>query len=187
MRRLLVLLAWLPWGAQAQLPVEMIRYEDREARFSILHPANWRREQPGGPTKLLLGQPAGDSFILCSVEHAAHRIPLSATQSRLDRDLLSGFKTRDWPQELAGRRKVLDYQVREINGAPMGAVEWERADYGEGQEKFARGIKVFRFTPRGLWSAECAAVALSKPVAEAHFGFNLELIGEIIGSVRFPR
>ena len=183
---LLALLALLP-PARAQMPLEMERYID-EARFSLVHPKGWRRERPAsGPIRLIVGQPPGDAFVLCSVEHAAQKPPLNVTQMRLDRDLVNGFKTRDWPQELAGRRKVLTWQVRDIGGVPMGAVEWERADYGSAPEKFARGIKVFRITPRALWSAECASIALSNDVAEAHFRLHLDLIAEIVGSVQFPR
>ena len=59
MIRILLLLACLPWPAQARLPTEMSRYPDREAKFSILHPATWRLQQPGGPTRLLIGEIIG--------------------------------------------------------------------------------------------------------------------------------
>lgn len=124
---ILILGAVLAGGAvQAQILAELKSFRDSESGFTISHPVHWRLEQPGGPTRLLIG-------------------------------------------------------------VPMGAVEWERSDTREGKPVFARGIKVYRMTAAALWSAECAAIGHSKPVAEAHFALRLDLIGDIIGSARFPR
>lgn len=185
-----VILLWaglLASGARAEPVATLVRYVDPELEFSIDHPAGWRRQRMEGPTRLLLVAHAGQALALCRVEHAIHEPPLGVTQARLDRDLVKGFRSPSWPNQLAGKRDVLDYQVRSIGGVPMGAIDWESAGEEDGRPRFARGIKLFRMTPRALWSAECAAVALNRENAEAYFQARLDLFGRILGSVRFPR
>jgi hypothetical protein len=176
--------------AAAQPAGALVPYVDLESGFRISHPKAWRREIPAkGPVRVVLGEPrgaAGNAFTLCSVEHVVPDKPLALAQRQVDQELVKGFRTRDWPQQLAGKRKVLDFQVREVGGVPMGAVEWDGTETREGRQDFARGIKMYRMTPASLWTAECTVIGLTKPAAEAHFDRGLELISEILDSVRFP-
>ena len=173
--------------AQPQPRWEMVPHVDLESGFRVSYPRGWRREVPAkGPVKLVLGEPKANAFTLCSVEHSVPAKPLPLAQARVDQELVRGFKPRDWPQQLAGKRHVLDFQVREIGGVPMGAVDWDGTETRNGREDFARGIKVFRMTPASLWTAECVAIALTRPAANAYFEASLPLIAEILDSLRFP-
>jgi hypothetical protein len=172
-------------AAQPRYPLEMVQYEEPGAGFWISYPKEWRREIPGGPTHLLIGEPPGEAFILCSVESAQSKERIRVPQPRLDRDLVEGFRSRAWPQQLAGKREVLDYQVRSVGGVPMGAIEWQSTEARAGRPAMARGIRLVRTTPAALWVAECSAIAYNREAAEAHFTMNLRLIGDILNSVRF--
>jgi hypothetical protein len=172
-------------AAQPRYPLEMVQYEEPGAGFWISYPKEWRREIPGGPTHLLIGEPPGEAFILCSVESAQSKERIRVPQPRLDRDLVEGFRSRAWPQQLAGKREVLDYQVRSVGGVPMGAIEWQSTEARAGRPAMARGIRLVRTTPAALWVAECSAIAYNREAAEAHFTLNLRLIGDILNSVRF--
>jgi hypothetical protein len=168
----------------------LVEYVDLQSGFRVAHPRGWRREVPAeGPVKLVLGEPRRDSsyaFTLCSIEHLIPAKPLPLPQARVDRELVNGFKNREWPQQLAGKRNVLDYQVRQVGAVPMGAVDWDSSETRNGRQDFARGIKLFRMTPASLWTVECAAVGLTKLATEGHFERNLALIAEILDSVSFP-
>lgn len=172
-------------AAQPRYPLEMVRYEAPGAGFWISHPKEWRRETPGGATHLMIGEPPSDAFILCTVESAQSKERMRVTQARLDRDLVEGFRSRAWPQKLAGKREVIDYQVREVGGVPMGAIEWHSAETRAGRPALARGIRLVRTTTAALWVAECSAIAYKREAAEAHFALNLRLIGDILNSVKF--
>lgn len=172
-------------AAQPRYPLEMVQFEEPGGGFWISHPKEWRREIPGGPTHLMVGEPPGDAFILCTVESAQSKERMRVPQARLDRDLVEGFRSRAWPQQLAGKREVLDYQVRAVGGVPMGAIEWQSTEARAGRPAMARGIRLVRTTPAALWVAECSAIAYQREAAEAHFQLNLRLIGDILNSVRF--
>jgi hypothetical protein len=172
-------------AAQPRYPLEMVQYEAPGGAFWISHPKEWRREIPGGPTHLMVGEPPAEAFILCTVESAQSKERMRVPQARLDRDLAEGFRSRDWPQKLAGKREVLDYQVRAVGGVPMGAIEWQSTETRAGRPAMARGIRLVRTTPAALWVAECSAIAYQRQAAEAHFQLSLRLIGDILGSVKF--
>ena len=97
----------------------------------------------------------------------------------------AGFRTREWPEQLAGGRNVVDFQVRTVDGAPVGAIAWESLEERP-DRLFSEGLKLFRMTPGTLWSAECAAIAPGKDAASAYFAEHSELLGVILRSVRFP-
>jgi len=166
-------------------PAAMVRIQDANTGVAIDHPTDWRVEQPGGATPLVLSRRDPGGLLLCSVERTLEPRLARFTQKLLDEQLVERFRTREWPAELAGGRNVVDFQVRTVGGAPVGAIAWESLDERP-DRLFSEGLKIFRMTPGALWSAECAAIAQGKPEVEAHFAQHSELLGEILRSVRFP-
>lgn len=163
----------------------MVRFQDTEAGFSIEVPAGWQVEQPAGATRLVFARRGPERMLLCSVERTPEPRLAGYAQKLLDEQLASGFRTRDWPDQLAGGRSVVDFRVRQVGGVPMGAIAWESAE-ARPDGLFSEGIKVYRMAPGALWSAECAAIAPGKGAASAHFAEHGDLLGEILRSVRFP-
>ena len=166
-------------------PAGMVRIQDTDTGVAIEYPAGWRVEQPGGTTPLVFSRRDPDRMLLCSVERTPDARLAAFTQKLLDEQLVTRFRTRDWPEQLAAGRSVVDFQVRSIGGAPMGAIAWESLEERP-DRLFSEGLKVFRMTPGTLWSAECVAVAPGKTAASAHFAEHSDLLGEILRSVRFP-
>ena len=187
MIRAVLLLAALALSAAhaSGQPAGMVRIQDADSGVAIDHPAGWRVEQPGGATPLVFSRRDPDRMLLCSVERTPVPRFAAFTQKLLDEQMVAGFRTREWPEQLAGGRNVVDFQVRTVDGAPMGAIAWESLEERP-DRLFSEGLKLFRMTPGTLWSAECAAIAPGKDAASAYFAEHSELLGVILRSVRFP-
>jgi hypothetical protein len=183
--RIVVVLLLCVHPARAQTAIPMLEYHDPSG-FSIDHPAAWNVTRSAASGKAVIGRHAGDHLLLCNVDEARRREPLEISQPQLDQQLARGFQSPQWPQQLAGSRTVLAYEVRGVGDVPMGTIEWEATKGEQGRAAFARGVMLVRLMRHATWTAECAVISETRFLTDAYFRANADLLGRILSSVRFP-